>query len=187
MFSCLRRFSIASVSALILLRMAAASTLPELSFNEMTDSSEIVVSGHVTRTWTDWDAEHKYLWTHYELAVSAAHKGAAARIVDIAEPGGEKDGIGMAISGATPYHVGESVLVFLSRMPNGYLRTTGFGQGKYLVDAAGHVHGATALKTSVTRGGSPAISEIRSLDGLSASQVSQLVGARVRVHGGNAQ
>ncbi len=168
------------ISALAIAHFAAASDLPRLSFNEMTDSSELVVSGTVTRTWADWDPDHKYIWTHYELAVSATHKGMAGQTVDIAEPGGQVNGMGMSISGAAGYAVGEKVLVFLSRMPNGYLRTAGLGQGKYLLDSIGNVHGQTLFK-------SDASGAIRSLDGMSASQVRQLVGARVRTAAGRTQ
>jgi hypothetical protein len=160
------------LSALIMVQLAAASDLPRLSFNEMTDSSEVIVSGIVTRTWADWDPDHKYIWTHYELAVSATHKGTAGQTVDIAEPGGQVNGVGMSISGAAGYGVGEKVLVFLSRMPNGYLRTAGPGEGKFLVDSSGRVHGAAAA---------------RSLEGLTVSQVSQLVAARVRTGQGGAK
>lgn len=150
----------------------------------------MVVSGHVARTWSAWDAGHKYIWTHYELAVTATHKGAAGPTVDIAEPGGAADGIVMSISGGTAYRVGENVLVFLSRMPNGYLRTAGFGQGKYTIDSNGRVHGAAQLKTAdtVTAGSAGAITAaVRSLEGLSVAQVGQLVGARARTLGGRAQ
>ena len=146
------------LSALFMVQLAAASDLPQLSFSQMTGSSEVVVSGTVTRTWADWDPDHKYIWTHYELAVSATHKGAAGQTVDIAEPGGQVNGMGMSISGATGYAVGEKVLVFLSRMPNGYLRTAGFGQGKYVVDSAGRLHGA-----------------VRAIDGLTVGRAIQLV------------
>jgi hypothetical protein len=168
------------LSALVMVQLAAASDLPQLSFNQMTDSSELVVSGTVTRTWADWDPDHKYIWTHYELAVSATHKGTAGQTVDIAEPGGQVNGMGMSISGAAGYAVGENVLAFLSRMPNGFLRTAGLGQGKYLLDTSGKVHGQTIFKSDSTE-------TIRSLDGLSVSRVRQLVGARVRATGGRAQ
>ncbi len=188
MFRNLIRWGALLAPALLLFQTASASDIPRLSFDEMTDVSEIVVSGHVTRTWTAWDAEHKYIWTHYELAVSAVHKGAAGPTVDIAEPGGAADGIAMSISGGTGYRVGESVLVFLSRMPNGYLRTSGFGQGKFLVDANGQLQGSATLKIADTvTVGSSASAAIRSLDGMTVSHVNQLVSARVRIHGGNAQ
>ncbi len=175
--------------ALVFITMAAATDLPKLSFNQLTDDSEVVVTGQVTRTWASWDSDHKYIWTHYELAVSATHKGSAGQTVDIAEPGGQLDGMGISISGATGYRVGESVLVFLSRMQNGYLRTAGFGQGKYEVDSKGVVHGSAILKTDaiVTPAKTAAMSTaaaIRSLEGLTVGQVGQLVGARVRTRGG---
>ena len=191
MFGNLRRFGALIVSTAFFLTIASASDLPRLSFNELTDNSELIVSGHVTRTWTDWDADHKYIWTHFELTVSSTHKGTAGQTVDIAEPGGQVDGIGMSISGAAGYRVGDSVMVFLSRMPNGYLRTAGFGQGKYTVDAAGRVHGEVALKTAETvavgTGGAPPAGAVRSLDGMSVGQVGQMVAARVRTRGGSAQ
>jgi hypothetical protein len=188
MFHNFKRPGTLVVSALVLWQAASASDLPRLSFNDLIDQSEVVASGTITRAWADWDPDHKYIWTHYELAVSATHKGVAARTADIAEPGGELNGMGMAISGAASYRVGENVLVFLSRMPNGYLRTTGFGQGKYVVDSNGRLHGTTMLKTSeaATQGGA-ATPAIRTLEGMTVSQIVQLVGARVRVRGGSAQ
>ncbi len=86
----------------------------------------------------------------------------------------------MSISGATGYHVGDNVLVFLTRMPNGFLRTSGFGQGKYAVDSGGRLHGDVALKT----GDASTASAVRSLDGMTANQAAQVVSARVRVFGG---
>jgi hypothetical protein len=195
MFCYLRRPAALLVPALVFIHMAAATDLPRLSFDQLTDDSELVVSGHVTRTWTAWDADHKYIWTHYELSVSATHKGTAGQTVEIAEPGGQVDGMGMSISGGTGYRVGDSVLVFLSRMPNGYLRTAGFGQGKYEVDSKGVVHGTTILKTDATVTATAAkrpvtasaTSAIRSLDGMTVGQVGQFVGTRVRTRGGSAQ
>jgi len=187
----LRRSAVWLTSALVFIHVAAATDLPRVSFDQMIDDSEVVVSGHVTRTWAAWDADHKFIWTHYELAVSATHKGSAGQTVDIAEPGGQVEGMLMNISGGTAYRVGDSVLVFLSRMPNGYLRTAGLGQGKFEVDAKGVVHGTTILKSDATvtpaRGPATAGSTIRSLDGMTVGLVGQLVGARVRAHGGSAQ
>ena len=76
-------------------------------------------------------------------------------------------------------------------MPNGFLRTAGFGQGKYAVDSNGRVHAEAALKTvetmTVNTGKAAAPPAVRSLDGMSVSQVGQLVAARVRTRGGSAQ
>jgi len=106
--------------ALLFLRVASAADLPQYTFDELTDSAEVIATGNIARTWTAWDADHSHIWTHYELTVSDVEKGKAGATIDIAEPGGTLDGMRMSIAGATGYGVGEHVLVFLSRMPNGY-------------------------------------------------------------------
>ncbi|HVW07223.1 MAG TPA: hypothetical protein VHC90_01500 [Bryobacteraceae bacterium] len=165
--------------ALLFLRVASATDLPRYTFNELTDSAEVVATGNITRTWADWDPDHAYIWTHYELAVTDVEKGTAGSSIDIAEPGGSLNGVRMSIAGATGYSVGEHVLVFLSRMPNGYLRTAGFGQGKFFIESNNHLRAEIALKPSAVGG-----VQMRSLDGMSLNQAAQLVGARVRVFRG---
>ncbi|HWF08128.1 MAG TPA: hypothetical protein VG297_06680 [Bryobacteraceae bacterium] len=119
---------------------AGATSVPSLTFEELTDQSELVVSGQITRTWSDWDSEGKFIWTHHELAVASTQKGAAESTVIVSEPGGIVGDRGMSIAGAVTYRPGEQVVVFLQRMPNGYLRTAGWGQGKYTVDSASRLH-----------------------------------------------
>ena len=43
-------------------------------------------------------------------------------------------------------------MVFLERMPNGYLRTTGWSQGRYTVDPKGLVHGDKLAGTELVSG-----------------------------------
>ena len=54
-------------------------------------------------------------------------------MLTISEPGGDLDGKHMQIVGAPRYEVGEEVVVFASPTPIGYLRTCGWGQGKFEV------------------------------------------------------
>ncbi len=123
---------------------AGATTLPRLTFEQLADSSEIVAAGRVVRTWTAWDPEHKYIWTHYLLSVTDTAKGPHSAAVEFAEPGGALDGMSLTVAGAAGYRVGEDVAVFLSRMPNGYLRTAGWTQGKLSIDKAGRLHASGA-------------------------------------------
>lgn len=183
----------AAVIALFFALKAGATSVPALTFEQLTDQSEIVVSGQVTRAWSDWDSAHKYIWTHYDLSVSSVQKNSAAGVqagstVEISEPGGVAGIQGMNIAGAVGYQTGASVLVFLQRMPNGYLRTTGWGQGKYNIDSAGRIHpeSATHALELVTAGknassGTP----LNSLDGLTIAQLRARIAARVRLQGGN--
>ena len=141
-----------------------------------------MASGRIVREWTAWDSGHKYIWTHYQLRTSGVHKGAAGPMVEFAEPGGMADGMGMTIAGAVRYSVGDNVMVFLQRMPNGYLRTTGWGQGKYLVDGDSKLHAEMSLResdlvnTRTARAGNAAR---MALEGLSLGDAVRMVSLRV--------
>lgn len=174
-----------------------ATVVPGLSFEQLTDESEMVISGDVVRSWSDWDSAHKFIWTHHEISVSGAHKGALARTVVVSEPGGVVGDRAMSIAGTVSYERGENVVVFLERMPNGYLRTTGWAQGKYVVDKAGRVHGMGASSDlEIVRpdgaGGKfstakVAATPLRTLDGMNVAQFRSRIEAHVRsrVAGGN--
>jgi hypothetical protein len=161
------------------LSTASATSVARLSFEELTDQSELVVSGEINRSWAEWDAEHKYIWTRYELSVSGTLKGSAGSTVTLSEPGGIVGDKGMNIAGAVGYRQGEKVVVFLQRMPNGYLRTAGWSQGKFRVDQDGKLHGeASPLGLEVVAGNARGATPLRSLESLSVAQLRGLVSAR---------
>jgi hypothetical protein len=170
------------LAALLVLPFASATTIAKLSFDQLTDHSDLVVSGTVTRSWTAWDAEHKYIWTHYEVSVLSRIKGRAERTVEIEELGGVVGDAGMTVPGTVVYQTGEKVLVFLSRQPNGYLRTTGWGQGKYRIDAGNRLHGDSSLTKVEMAGPQAAASDSHTLDGMSLNEAAARVSNRVRVH-----
>jgi hypothetical protein len=165
---------------------AGATSVPRLSFEELTDHSELIIGGEITRSWSDWDVENKVIWTHHELNVTSLQKGAASSIVVVSEPGGVVGNRAMAIAGAVAYRPGDQVVLFLQRMPNGYLRTTGWGQGKYALDKKGVLHTDSAVrgveivsvdvaaKSSATQSTS-----LSALDGLSLAEFRVKVMARV--------
>ena len=122
------------VLILQLLCLAARATLvPALNLSGLIDQSEFIVHGRVTQSWAAWDSAHKYIWTHYRLEVIDGVKGNPGSSVTVSEPGGSLDGGSMSISGAPEYAIGETAIVFLYRTPVGYLRATGYAQGKYTV------------------------------------------------------
>jgi hypothetical protein len=178
------------VFSVIAAATATATTVPNLTFEEMTDRSELVVTGQVTRSWSDWDSEHKYIWTQYEIAVKSTQKGRAGATVVVSEPGGVVGDRALSIAGAVGYAQGEQVAVFLQRMPNGYLRTTGWGQGKFGVDTTGHLHAAAA-----TRGfeliNNPAVktpgTSLHTLEGISLTDFKGRIAARTAVNPGSAK
>jgi hypothetical protein len=136
---------LAWIAITLMAQVALATSVPKLTFAELSNNSEVVVTGRITKSWAAWDNSRSHIWTHYELRVSGTAKGKAAATLEFAEPGGSLDGMGMTVADSVQYTIGESVLVFLQRVPNGYLRTTGWGQGKFTVDSATHLHPATPL------------------------------------------
>ncbi|HLM98265.1 MAG TPA: hypothetical protein VK335_03230 [Bryobacteraceae bacterium] len=112
-----------------------ASAIPRLPLAEMADGSEYIVEATVLRSWTAWDAPHRFIWTHYELSVNEWLKAPVAsdRTIVVSEPGGTADGITMLADDATPYTLGEKVVVLAWRTPEGFLRAAGNGQGKFTV------------------------------------------------------
>lgn len=168
----------------LLVSIASATSVARLSFEELTDQSELVVSGRINRSWTEWDTEHKYIWSRYELSVSGSLKGSAASSLVFSEPGGIVGDTGMSIPGAVGYAAGEEVVIFLQRMPNGYLRTAGWSQGKFGVDQTGKLHGAASQAgLEIVGTNAHAATPLRSLDGLNVVQLRGLIAARAKAQG----
>jgi hypothetical protein len=122
-----------------LLAAASAAVAPRMTAEELVAQSELIVRGHVTRSWPAWDSRHKYIWTHYEVAVAEMLRGLYSTTVTVSEPGGTLDGVSMQTSGAVPFAAGEDAVLFLYKTPIGYWRVVGGPQGKFTVDREGRV------------------------------------------------
>jgi hypothetical protein len=121
---------------------------------ELTTRSEAIVHGRIVRQWSAWDASRETIWTHSVLEPVEVLHGREQSSFTISEPGGVVGDVGMDISGAVPFRVGEEVVVFLRRMPNRALRVTGLAAGKYLIStrrASGRARAATAETAELSR------------------------------------
>jgi len=119
--------------------LLVSAGLPVLSLENLASQSDVIVSGRVVRSWAALDPENRFIWTHYEIKVTNILKGPAQASIEIAEPGGALHGVTQIIPGSTSYAAGEQVSIFLYRTPIGYLRTTNYGQGKFLISPDGRV------------------------------------------------
>lgn len=129
-------------AALVLLLLACVGSLratlvPRMSLEEVVDASESIVQGTVVRSWAAWDDGHKHIWTHYEIQVADKLKGSVPGTIVVSEPGGAVGETELQIAGTPRYEVGEEVVLFAERTPLGYLRTCGWGQGKFSVVRSG--------------------------------------------------
>jgi hypothetical protein len=113
-----------------------STLVPRMSLEEVVDASTAIVHGTVVRTWSAWDEEHRYIWTHYEIQVADKLKGTANGAIVLSEPGGTVDETELQVVGTPKYEVGEEVVLFAEETPLGLLRTCGWGQGKFRVSRA---------------------------------------------------
>lgn len=149
---------------------ARAAIFPSLTVEQLTAQSQVILQGNIVRSWTAWDREHKYIWTHYEVSITEAIRGSASSSFTISEPGGDLDGVHQRFSGAVAYAPGESAFLFLYKTPIGYWRAVGGPQGKFHIEADGRVRadGQADILASVV-GRPPSGTPLTALNGIEAA------------------
>ncbi len=167
---------------------SSGAVFPRVTAEQLTAQSQLILEGNIVRSWTAWDPEHKYIWTHFEVAVTDALRGARTSTITISEPGGDLEGIHQRFSGAVSYSRGEAMVLFLSRTPIGYWRVVGGPQGKFSVGADGRVQanaigGAVAAPSGRGLGGTP----LSALDRLPLAQFKAQVRRLAAAHPFRAQ
>lgn len=112
---------------------AEATTLAELSVDQMTDASELVVRGTVTEIWTEKESDGS-IWTRVQFDVDQVLKGSADDTVVVSSLGGAYGGQVALVHGAPRFSIGEESLLFLETSSHGAnLSIVGMWQGKYTV------------------------------------------------------
>lgn len=114
---------------------AGATLVPRMSLEQMAAAADTVIHGTVVRTWSAWDSTHEFIWTHYEIRLTESMLGDTLDKAVISEPGGVVGNDSMDIVGTPRYRIAEEVVLFTTRTPIGYLRTSGWGQGRFDVVA----------------------------------------------------
>lgn len=105
--------------AIFLLCGSASAMMVGLSTEELTRNSQAIIKGVVEEKQSYWSADGKLIMTKAYVRVSEAVKQSGNDIqpgnrVAIEYLGGEKDGLIMKVSAATPLSVGEEVLLFIN-------------------------------------------------------------------------
>jgi hypothetical protein len=112
---------------------ARAGTLLAKSVEESARTSDAVVRGTVLSVTSRWAGGH--IVTDVEIAVTSSWKGQPGRQVTVTIPGGVVGDLGQRVDTAPEFTVGEEVVVFVQRAPNGRMnRVNGLAQGKYRVE-----------------------------------------------------
>jgi hypothetical protein len=113
---------------------AGATLVVPVPFDSLAREADAVVVGRVTRIASRWGHQHAEVFTHIVLTVEEVWKGdgIGATLV-VRQLGGRLPGIQSWVFGSPEFDLGEKVLVFLRRMPDGALRVAHLYQGKFSV------------------------------------------------------
>jgi len=104
--------------SLLLVNLARALTVENISIQRMTTESALVVYGHVESTYSQW--EGKTIYTYTTVSVREAIKGAAASRITVKQLGGKVNEMALEFPGSPELRVGEDVVLFLIRWENQY-------------------------------------------------------------------
>jgi len=115
-----------------------ATTLLQLSLNDMIQQSTGIVQATVTGVRTDYRGSDIY--TYYQLQVSEDWRSSgltptAPTQVEVAVPGGAVRGVRQTVAGAPSLTVGQQYVVFLWTSKSGLTQVIGLSQGLFLVTA----------------------------------------------------
>lgn len=146
-------FLLLSGAAALLPGAAAATTFVRMGERALVATSIGAIRGRVKRIVAAADPAAGSISTYVFIRPSQHLFGdLPTGTIVLREPGGSAGGREQRVLGSPEYHVGESVLVFLSRSPDGALHTTGLSLGKFTLDESGgttravrHFDGAVAL------------------------------------------
>ena len=122
-----------------LLAPIQASTLLQLSLDDMIGKSTMIVRGKVQQQ-TNAAFHGHLIWTHYTVQVSETLKGSAVRQLDIVVPGGNSKGIQQTYSGVPTFSNNQDYVMFLWTSKSGLTQVIGLSQGLFAVvpDSAGN-------------------------------------------------
>ena len=112
---------------------ARATTLSELSLEQMTDASDLIVRGTVTQVFTELD-DRGNVWTRAQVEVQEVLKGdTATQAVLVDQVGGVHGNSYSVIRWAPRFSKGEEAIFFLEELRSGRTSVVGWYQGKFTV------------------------------------------------------
>jgi hypothetical protein len=108
-----------------------ATTLQQLSLNEMIQLSTAIVQGQPTLTGGAFRGS--IIYTHYQVQVSEVLKGSPATQLDVAVLGGSAQGLRQDYAGAPTLTNGQNYVLFLWTSKSGLTQVIGLSQGLFSV------------------------------------------------------
>ncbi len=110
-----------------------ASTLQQLSLDDMIRQSTTIVRGKTQLTYSAFRGS--LIYTHYNVQVTETLKGTAAKQLDIVVPGGVANGFRQSFAGAPTLAPSQDYVLFLWTSKSGLTQVIGLTQGLFRITA----------------------------------------------------
>jgi|SRR5579871_3548793 len=119
-----------------------ATTLLQLSLNDMIQQSTVIVQGTAQPSYSAFRGS--VIYTHYLVHVSQVMKGNAGGYIDVAVLGGAANGLRQSYAGAPTLAPGQQYVMFLWTSKTGLTQVIGLSQGLFTL-----MPGASGQATAV--------------------------------------
>ena len=111
---------------------AQATTMVQLSVDQLIDASDTIVKAQVVSLWTEVDPKTQMIWTHAQLEISEILKGnLESEYLVIEQPGGSWGSKQATIEGAARFSLDEEGYFFVEHLSTDRSVPVGMFQGKY--------------------------------------------------------
>ena len=111
---------------------AEATTMIQLSVDQLVDASDTIVKAQVVSIWTEIDPKTQMIWTHAQLDVSEVLKGSLnSEYIVIEQPGGAWGSKTATIESVARFSLEEEGYFFVEHLSADRSVPVGMFQGKY--------------------------------------------------------
>ncbi len=132
---------------LLLAPSALGTVLLRMDLDDLTAESHAVAYAKIVASRVEWNESRTLIYTIYTVQPMEYLKGDLGPSFELHEPGGEMDGLSMAIASVPVFSVGEEAVLFVWTDARGQHQVIGFEQGVLTVQT----DPATALKMANRR------------------------------------
>ncbi len=141
----MRKLLLCGLFAAWLAPVVYATTLLQLSMNDMIQQSTMIVQGTAKPSYSAFRGS--IIYTHYQVQVSQVLKGSAGASIDVAVLGGAASGLRQSYAGAPTLVPGQQYVLFLWTSKTGLTQVIGLSQGLFTL-VAGASGQATAMRAA---------------------------------------
>ena len=113
------------------IQQANATSMVELSVDQLIDASEEIIKGTVVATWTERDSKTQMLWIHAQIEIEESFRGTAKEILIIEQPGGTWGSTDLIVEGTARFSEGETGYFFVEHLASDRYVPVGMFQGKF--------------------------------------------------------